>query len=267
MSTNAPVAPEPASTEGLKLVLPGRVVPAGNGWDWITEGWRIFTRAPLMWIISIIIVFVCFVAVSLVPFLGHIASALLQPVILAGYVVVSHSLDNGGEFEMDHLLAGFKKNFGNLVVVGLLFLLGEIVILLIFFAFVLLSVGSAILAAGTEEIVHVLMASIPVVMLAGLIMLALLVPLIAAYWFAPALVVMHDLQPMDAMKASLSACMRNFVPFLVYSIILLVLGILAAIPFGLGYLVLIPMTIAGIYVSYRDIFTEESAAPPKPTFA
>jgi len=46
------------------------------------------------------------------------------------------------------------------------------------------------------------------------------------------------------------------------------LFILAAIPFGLGFLVVIPMLIASVYVSYREIFTEEAApAAPKPTFA
>jgi uncharacterized membrane protein len=267
MSTTAPVPPV-SPGEDLELVIPGRVVDAGKGWEWVAGGWRLFVRAPLMWIISIILVFICFVAVNFVPFLGNIATALFQPVVLAGFVVASHSLDRGGDFELDHLLAGFKNTFGNLVVVGLLFLLGECVILLVFVAFLLMTVGAAVLAAGTEEISHVIMASIPAFVLGGLIALALLVPLVAAYWFAPALVVMHEMQPLDAMKASFAACFRNFLPFLVYSVLLLLLGIVAAIPLGLGYLVLVPMMIAGIYVSYRDIFTQERApAAAKPTFA
>jgi uncharacterized membrane protein len=62
--------------------------------------------------------------------------------------------------------------------------------------------------------------------------------------------------------------MRNFVPFLVYGIVMLFFALLAAIPFGLGYLVWVPVTMASLYVSYRQIFTEEPApAPAKPTFA
>ena len=97
------------------------------------------------------------------------------------------------------------------------------------------------------------------------VMLALLVPLFAAYWFAPALVVMHDLQPIAAMRESFFACFRNFVPFIVYGIIVLVLAILAAIPFGLGYLVLVPVLMASVYVGYRQIFTEEAPPAPRPT--
>ena len=43
-------------------------------------------------------------------------------------------------------------------------------------------------------------------------------------------------------------------PFLIYSIVLLVLGIVAAIPLGLGWLVLGPVAIASVYVAYRDIY-------------
>src|SRR6266498_3036536 len=65
------------------LVLPARVVPLGSGWDWVTGGWKLFVRAPLMWIISMILVFICFIVIGIVPILGGIAVQLLQPVVLA----------------------------------------------------------------------------------------------------------------------------------------------------------------------------------------
>ena len=264
---NATVTPAEESSD-LRLVLPGRSTPAGSGWDWLKGGWDLFIRAPLMWIISLVLVFVCVVALALVPLLGQVAVHLLQPVILAGFMVACRSLERGGDFELDHLLAGFKKNFGNLVVVGLLFLVGEIVILLFFLAFLVFTVGTAFLMGSSDQILATIMAAGLTIALGGLIALALLLPLMAAYWFAPVLVVMHDLPPLEAMKASFFACFANFIPFLVYSILMIPLFILAAIPFGLGFLVVVPMTIASIYVSYREIFTEEEApAPAKPTFA
>ena len=75
-----------------------------------------------------------------------------------------------------------------------------------------------------------------------------------ALWFAPALVVLRGAAPVAAIKESFSACLKNFVPFLIYGIVLLVLGIVAAIPLGLGWLVLGPVVIASVYVAYRDIF-------------
>jgi len=44
------------------------------------------------------------------------------------------------------------------------------------------------------------------------------------------------------------------VPFVLYGLVGLVLGIVASIPFGLGWLVLGPVAIASVYVGYRDIF-------------
>src|SRR5438045_4210958 len=84
-----------------------------------------------------------------------------------------------------------------------------------------------------SQILATLMARCLSIALGGLTALALLLPLMAAYWFAPVLVVMHDLPPLEAMKASFFACFANFIPFLVYSILMIPLFILAAIPFGL----------------------------------
>jgi len=265
---NATASPAPDTSSDLRLVLPGRIASLGAGVAWFSGGWKLFVRAPLMWIISIILVFICVVAVSLVPILGQIAVNLLQPVILAGFMIACHSLERGGEFELDHLLGGFKKEFGNLVIVGLIFLGIAIVIAIVSFTFIAVTVGTAFLTGDPEQALATLMGSALAALLGVLIMLALLVPLFAAYWFAPVLVVMHGMSPVEAMKASFFACFRNFFSMLVYGIVMIPLAILAAIPFGLGFLVLVPMTIASIYVSYREIFTEEAApVPAKPTFA
>jgi uncharacterized membrane protein len=87
-----------------------------------------------------------------------------------------------------------------------------------------------------------------------LLVARLSVPLYMATWFAPALIVSHDLAPAAALKASFYACLKNWLPFLVYGVVLLVLGLAAAIPLGLGYLVLVPVLVASVYTSYRDIF-------------
>jgi hypothetical protein len=264
---NSTVTPAEENSD-LRLVLPGRSTPAGSGWAWLAGGWSLFMRAPLMWIISLILVFVCFVALALVPILGQIVGNVLQPVILAGWMIACRSLERGGDFELDHLLGGFKKNFGDLVIVGLLFLVGEVVIFLFFAAYLVFTVGTAFLMGSPDQMLTALAATGLTILLGFLIALLFLVPLVAAYWFAPVLVVMHDMKPVEAMKASFFACIANFIPMLIYGILMIPLFILASIPFGLGLLVAIPMTIASIYVSYREIFTEEAApVVAKPTFA
>ena len=245
-----PIDPE------LHLVLPGRGLPAGAGWTWIAEGWTLFVRAPLMWIVSIVVIFVIAIVVSLVPLLGTIAFQLFQGVFAAGFIVACRSLEKGGEFELEHLFAGFTKRLGSLLVVGALFLLGWIAIALVFMAFVGLSILSAFMTGDSGTAIAALAASAGSMMLGVLVMLGLMVPLMAAYWFAPALVMMHDMAPVAAMKESFFACFRNFVPFLIYGIVMTVGAFLAVLPFGLGMLVWVPVAIASTYVAYRQIFTE-----------
>jgi uncharacterized membrane protein len=249
----------PSPTEidpDLELVLPGKSRPAGAGMDWIKEGWSLFTRAPLMWIVSLILIFVVAVVVSLIPFIGTLIFQVLQPVIAGGYMVGCRSLEKNGEFEIEHLTAGFSKRFGPLAIVGLIYLVGWIVVMVITFVIAGMSLIPVFMEGDTNAALAKLMASAGLVMLAVLVMLALMVPLLAAYWFAPALVMMHDMKPLDAMKASFSACFRNFVPFLVWGIVMTIGAIVAVIPFGLGLIVWLPVAIASTYVAYRDIFTE-----------
>ena len=75
-----------------------------------------------------------------------------------------------------------------------------------------------------------------------------------AFWFAPALVVFRGDEPFAAMKTSFRACLRNIPPFLIYGLLGILFMILACIPIFLGLIVLIPVGIATVYTSYKDIF-------------
>jgi uncharacterized membrane protein len=95
------------------------------------------------------------------------------------------------------------------------------------------------------------------VLLAVLIVFALLLPLGMATWFAPLLVMFHGMAPLEAMKSSFVACLKNLLPFLVYGVVLFFAAIVASIPLGLGWLVLGPVIAASVYTGYRDIYFTE----------
>jgi uncharacterized membrane protein len=259
MGTPGSAAPAAiAADDDLKLVLPGRTRPAGNGVKWISDGWPLFTKAPLMWILALVILIVLWIVMHLVPFIGWLAQQLLTPVFYGGLMVACRSLERGGEFEIEHLFVGFKTQFVNLVVVGFIFLVGTVLLALVFAFFAGFGVLGAMIAGNAESMMTAVAGSVVAILLGTLVVLALLVPLLAAYWFAPVLVIMHGLAPIEAMKASFGACLRNFIPFFLYGIVMLVLCLVAVIPFGLGLLVWIPLSFTSTYVSYRDIFTEDS---------
>ena len=247
--------PDKTPVQDLELVLPSRIEPAGAGWTWIAEGWRLFTKAPAMWIASIVIVFIVAMALSFIPIVGQLAFQVLSPVFAAGFVVACRSLERNGEFELEHLFAGFKSRFGSLAVVGLLTILGWVAILLVFAAFVGFSLLTAMMTGNSETMLNALSASAISILLGLLVCALLAVPLVAAYWFAPALVVMHGMSPLSAMKLSFVGALRNFLPFLVYGLIMMVFSIIAIIPFGLGFLVWLPLAVSSTYAAYRGIYT------------
>ena len=247
----------------LQLVDPPRGLSAGRGVDWIGAGWRFFAKAPLMWVVSILVMIVLHIVANVVPFIGGVAMHVLQPVFIAGFVIACRSLETGGEFEIEQLFAGFKREFANLIIVGLLLLAGVVALFLVFFAFAGFGLVTAFLAGGPDNVYAAIMASGLTIALGALIATALSIPLLMAYWFAPALVVMHRMAPMAAMKASFSGCLRNILPFLIYGFLMTLLLIVAMIPIGLGLFVWLPVAIASTYVAYREIYTDEpqAAAP------
>ena len=56
------------------------------------------------------------------------------------------------------------------------------------------------------------------------------------------------------MLLSFKACLYNVPAFTLYGVVFFVLGILATIPLGLGFLVLMPVLAASVYVAYLDCF-------------
>lgn len=233
-------------------VMGGRAVGAGQGWTWIADGFGLFKKAPGMWIALVIVLFVILLVLAFIPWLGAVATFLLMPLFVGGLILGCRALQGGGELELGHLFAGFKTHTANLVVLGALAIGGWIIMMLPVIAIV----GAGAIFGAMRGDAAGIAAMGGSFLLACLVAMALSIPIYMALWFAPALVVLRGLAPVAAVKESFLGCLKNIVPFLIYGIILLVLGIVAAIPLGLGWLVLGPVAIASVYVSYRDIFDD-----------
>ena len=253
-----------ASAEGSAVLEP-RTVDAGRGASWWGEGWRLFKAAIGVWLLTIIILIVINVIGAIIPVVGSLALQILYPVFAGGLMLGCRALDRGNPLLVSHLFGGFSQRTGPLVIVGLIYTGLAILITLIVIGMMIAIFGVAILGmltgAADPSQTGVAFGSVVVAVLLGILFfLLLLLPLVMAIWFAPALVMLGGLAPGAAFAASFRGCLRNIIPFLVYGVIGIVLAIIATIPFGLGWLVLAPVTIATVYASYCDIFEDKGSA-------
>ena len=231
-----------------------KTVPISRGLDWITEGFGLFRLNPLIWIANLTIFLAITLLLSLLPFIGAVATLLLQPVLLGGMLSGCRVLEQGREMRIEHLFDGFRQNTQPLLMVGVLSGAAYLFVGLVVFMVVGGAIGFGALGALANQPSLAVGGAMIGFLFSGLIGLALTAPIAMATWFAPALVIFDNMQALDAMKASFMACLNNMLPFLLYGIVALVLSAFAMIPFGLGMLVLAPTLIASVYTGYRDIF-------------
>ena len=253
--SSSPVFPN-KHTPGISQVPVSRVI------DWFSTGWQLFMRAPGVWVMQTLIFIALSVMLGIVPVLGQLAVPMAFPVFCAGMIYGCELLSrtgtsgNGaaaeGTLEITHLFEGFRQNAGNLVVLGGCYLMGGGIILLI-----------ALMIGGSGALLGFIVGKLSAVfggmVLFGLMFYLLWIVLIMALWFAPALVMLGGVGPLEALMLSVRACARNLPACILTGGVLYIAIWLAMLPAGLGILVLMPVIAGAVYASYRDVFGREFA--------
>jgi hypothetical protein len=254
-----PYATPRTYAEGASALVPdgrfvpeGRGVPPGRGWQWIADAWAFTGLQRGTFIGVLLLLLLIAVVLGLVPLLGAIASSLLTPVFVGGFLLGCDAVRRGERLEVGHLFAGFQTHASKLIGLGALSLAVIVAMTVVLVAIFGTTVGSMFL--GEQPSPEQLEAGLAASMLAVLAMLALTIPWYMAVWFAVPLIVFERSDVVPALRTSFFACLKNIVPFLVYGIAIFVLGIAASIPFMLGWLLLGPVMMVSIYLSYRDVF-------------
>lgn len=229
-------------------------LPAGDGVAWVTDGWEMFKASPGTWIGIALVFAMLAMGTSLVPLIGGLAWNVLMPIFVGGMMLACDAQRRGDLPTFGHLFEGFNRQAGQLALVGVIYMGATLVLVLgigILAAMMvpLFAVDVEALFQGGGDI-----ATLLVVMLAVLVILAVSLPLVMSVWFAPALVILHDVPAFEAMKRSFQGCLANVLPFLVYGVVTLFLALLATLPLMLGWLVIGPIFIGSAYSGYRRIY-------------
>lgn len=252
-------------TVTLEQHVQPRTVQSVQGWRWISAGFRLFGKSALIWITFFMIYLALELVLALfVPVLGAVASALLDPILIAGFMAGCRAIELDEELEIAHLFAGFSARARQLAAVGGYYLSGKLFIVMVAMGVTAILFGPIpeLDLAKLEAANPAQLPDLKPFLFMGTVVIALLVPLLMAYWFAPALVLFDGLAAWPAMRLSFTACLRNILPFTVYGVAGMVLFVVGSIPLGLGLLAVIPVLFAtSIYTAYRDIFVAEIPGP------
>lgn len=227
---------------------------ANRGWEWIKQGYVLFMKAPLLWLVLLLVCFAAVVALSAVPLIGQPLASLLLPVILVGLMDGCRTLTQGEELELAHLFSGFKKHTSQLVTLGGIALLAQFLIIGIMMLLGGATLVNILMSGAPPEDPEIIRQALAGAGLSVLLGIALFGVLMMSMQFAPMLVFFNEVAPVAAMKLSLRAFINNVGAILVYGITLIILAILASIPMMLGWLLLAPIMLTSIYAAYGDIF-------------
>ena len=237
--------------------MEARTVNIANGWIWIKQGYWLFKKSPVLLVVLTAIAVVSLMGIAAIPVVGDPLATLLFPVIFAGFMLGCRALEHGEELELAHLFAGFHGHATQLVALGGINLVSQLLIL------------GAMALTGGATLVSILMsghhAEDPTVLtqaiagagLALLLGIALFTLLLMAMQFAPMLILFDKISPVTAMKTSFRACLHNLMPLMMYGAMLLPFAILASVPLMMGWLILLPVMITSLYAAYRDLFPTE----------
>jgi hypothetical protein len=231
-----------------------RRVPSLHGWHWITRALTLFRGSAPNWIMLNLALLMIALGLLVVPVIGGYVLNLLTPIFLAGMMSACRDQEAGRGIEIVHLFRGFRENASQLVTVGGVYLVGQVVI-----TGMVMSIGGAelqeamrIAAEGTGE--QLSPAAADRISLAVLVGSALFVPLLMAVWFAPPLVILDNVPAVRAMQLSVRACLLNLLPFLLYGVIMVGLLVVAMAPLLAGLVLWVPLAVISNYTSYRDVF-------------
>lgn len=250
--------PTDSTAQATPQLLPEpRSCDAANGINWLSQAFTMFKVNWLLWIGMAVVFLVIIAAASALPIIGILINVMIF-VFIGGIVKGCAVQAEGGDLRFEHLFAAFKTHLVPLCILGLLYLLGMIIAMVP----LMLVVGGMVVSMLMGDVAAVSqgMATMSIIgiIFAYLISFALMIPLLMAIWFSPALIVLHDIEPILAMKKSFKACLANILPMFVYGlVVMIVMPIVIIFTLGLGMLVVMPVLMLTYYTSYRDVWSSQ----------
>ena len=248
--------PLPPSFQSPQLLPEPRRCDAGAGMVWIRKAFDIMKKNFWLWLGMTLTAGVILGLFSTIPILGIVIS-LIGLVFMGGLMKAAAAQERGETLTFSYLFSAFETHLKPLLILGGLYFLGIIAISIVMVGFLFLFA----LGGTFDSMMIADNMNANAVLMTMLFMFLLSVPitgLVMSLWFSPPLIVLHDVAPLDAMKKSLQASLRNWLPMLVMGVVFGAIGLLLTIfTLGIGLLLAMPMVLLMYYTSYRDVWTDQ----------
>lgn len=226
-----------------------------NAVDWFIYGWDAFRQDALNWVLVALVCILVLVGIGFLPVINLLMYFLI-PLLGAGTYFSARKLAIGHGVSIEYLFSVFE----NAEKRQQLFVLGFTLLLIMFIVGLILA-PFAEKPTFQQTLQELADASwgIERGMSAGGIIFTVLsifsaIALFMAFVFAPALVLFKKMPAFEAIKWSFKGAWKNKGALILFIVVYSLLAFLAMIPFGLGMLVLLPITVNALYAAYQEIF-------------
>lgn len=229
-------------------------VAPGRGWHWVQEGFALFLRSPLQWVLMSLLLVGAMYLLSLIPYVGIPLIYLLSPIPVAGMMVACRHLESGREINLNYLLWGLRDGAAQLVTLGGVFVIAQILIGALVNNLAGPEAQQLMLSGTMPDPKSVSAEAANRLFSAMMVGMMLMVPIALMLWFAPTLVILEGVPAPRAMMLSLRGCLANVMPTMFYGFVMMLLLVLVVISLGSAVFVWLPVAIASTYRSYSDVF-------------
>ncbi len=219
-----------------------RHVDINRGVEWIGSGFNLFMKKPGELIIAGLALFVVSFILNWVPVIGS-GLATMAGVVAAGAIMRACQAFEDGQDPV--AAAKAAAGASPLFILGLIAAGMGVVIGLLGLMMTAMVIGAAFISVN---------AAIGLGAVTGLLMMFISIPMIMALWLAPGLVIMKGVQPVEAIRLSFVASIKNFLPFIIFYVLAAIASFLGAMLMGIGLIFVYPVLLCATYYAYKDIF-------------
>lgn len=221
---------------------PGKV-SIGEAVSWVGGGWKIFRASPGAWMLIGLVDLLISSAIQFVPFIGMFLTFLAAPLFTAGVMYAAREVEAGREIRLDYLFQGFREpgRLGPLIGLGGIYI-GSLLAIVVLCALALVMSGAtASLALDAIRPRGLPSQQALYILLVVLVAIALFIPVLMALYYATPLVMFDRMPVWSALGSSFKACLRNFLPLLVFGLVLFILLLVLALIF---------VAVIGLFVAF-----------------